>query len=160
MHRQSLCLLLCGLLRKFTWTPNDIIRDIQPAKDTYIRHLEISTGSPQNSDWVYATLIDNLCFSFVSLETPLIKYLIACITASCNKTHCLVKRIYSQDWQTASMRWNNLPTQLLDYETSWGNFKGGAERSRICHFGRCIIVSWRESRPSRLRSFFTAPLSV
>lgn len=93
MYGQPLCLLLCGTFRKFTVTPNAIIEYIYAANQEihgiatvsslhYLKmlpaqHLEIfPTDCPMDSNTICSTA--SFCFSFIFIETLLIKCLTLC----------------------------------------------------------------------------------
>lgn len=76
------CLLLCKLLRELTWIPNDITWDIQTAKDAttlppWPRNL-LDCLPSELRKWD-CSLLQSFSLFFVSIQMPLIKYLIACL---------------------------------------------------------------------------------
>lgn len=139
------CPLVWGPLREMT-------RDIQTANKESLsdypclpslrlemlwgRHLEIlSTGYSQNSETgLKFTPTINSCFSLLPQKCLLIPDCCLYHTglALGGRLQDNLLKWIELNWPivrtkrlVSSRRWNNLPVQLLDNETSWGNFEGG-----------------------------------
>lgn len=93
MFRQSLCLLLCKPTEKLPKHPKTSSETFQTAKDA-------SDLTLRNLDWQHSGLktvglqrapIIKHCFSFISIEMPLIKYLISGTIGLPVGTHRLLK---------------------------------------------------------------------
>lgn len=160
-------------------------RDIQTANRETIRpsaafrhlgtlratHLEVFTACLPHSETgiTSSAPITHLCFSFVSVEMPLIKYLIACTGGPLSSPppemgqNYLTKPTYSWDWGWFNEIWNDLSTQLLECETSQEVSKAELKGfitglPNMGHFGTWVVSSWRQPRPRGIMRKFMSPL--